>query len=121
MRCVRKIPNRFQTDHGGNFVAASFASACVNETAHLLSLKIGWLFVCEGNEAQGLPDRFSGKPACEREHGRDPTAVVICARGAEDRIVMRTDDNDLRTNTTNFRFDVVTGFSVQFITVPPVS
>src|SRR5205814_10668905 len=118
MRCVRKISNRFQTDHGGNLVAAGFASACVNKTAHLLSLKIGGFFIRESNEAQGFSGGFSSETACEREEGSDPTAIVICARAAENRIVMRTYNNDLRTNTGNFRVDVMAGLSLQFISLP---
>ena len=93
-------------------IAASFTPARVNETSHLLRLEIGRLFVHEGNEAQSLPGRLSGKTAGEREQGGDPAAVVICAGGAEDRIIMCADDSDLRTNARNFRFDVVAGLSV---------
>src|SRR4029077_17563320 len=46
-------------------------------------------------------------------------AIVIGAGRAEHRIVMRADENDLRKSPANFCLDVVTGFSVQVVRVPP--
>src|SRR5438477_834488 len=98
MRGVGKITDGFQTQHRGNLVAALFAAMRVNETSHLFGLEIGHFFIHEGNEAQGLPGGFSREAASEREQGCDPAAVIVRAGRAEDRIVMRTDENDLRTS-----------------------
>jgi len=48
---VRKISDRFKTDHCGNLIATSFAASGVNKTAHLRSLEIGRLFVHKRDEA----------------------------------------------------------------------
>ena len=50
-RRVRKIPDRFQTDHGGNLIAASFAPARVNKTSYLRCLEIGRFFIHKRDEA----------------------------------------------------------------------
>jgi len=71
---VGKISDRFQTDHGGDLVAARFASASVNKTSHLLTQKIRRLLVHKRHEAQrvfvtmfgrnGAPMRASQQRRC---------------------------------------------------------
>ena len=84
VRRVRKISDRFQTDHGGDFVATRFASASVNKTSHLLRQKIRRLLVHKRDEAQCVLYRSSGETARQREHRSNATAIVIGAGGSED-------------------------------------
>jgi hypothetical protein len=72
-------------------IAARVAPFRVNETSHLLGLKVGRLFINEGNEAQGLTGRFPGEAASQREQRRYSAGIVVRARRAEDRILMRAD------------------------------
>src|SRR6266567_3468616 len=51
---VRKIGDRFQTNHCGNVIAARFAAARINETAHLRRLKKRRLLVYKRDETQCL-------------------------------------------------------------------
>ena len=50
-RRVGKIPDRFQTDHGGNLIVASFAPARVDKTSHLRCLEVGRFFIYKRDEA----------------------------------------------------------------------
>src|SRR5713226_5376277 len=117
-RRIGKIADRFQADHGGDLIAASFATSGVNETAHLRCLEVGRLFVHERDEAQCLRRLFFGKTTREREHSSYSAAIVVCARRTKDRIVMRTDENDLRGGAPNFHLDVVTRQTADLVRVP---
>src|SRR6266699_6407370 len=88
---VRKISDRFQTDHGGDLVAARFASASVNKTSHLLTQEIRRFLVHERDEAQRALCRCLSETARQREHRSNAAAIVIGAGGSEHRIVMRAD------------------------------
>src|SRR5438477_12089116 len=114
---VRKIADRFQTNHGGNLVTAGFASASVNKTSHLFAEKIGRLFIHKGDEPERVLCRSSGESARQREHRSDAAAVVVCAGRTEDRVVVRADEHNLGASTGNFRLDVVTSLALQFVTV----
>src|SRR5437588_8363648 len=116
---VRKISDRFQTDHGGNLVAAGFASASVNKTSHLFAEKIGRLFIHKGDEPERVLCRCSGEPARQCEHRSDAAAVVVCAGRTEDRVVVRADKKHLGASTANFHLDVVKSSSVQIVCVAP--
>src|SRR6266705_2460751 len=52
MRRIGKVTDRFETDHGGDFVAARLASAGVNKAAHFIRQKIGRLLVHKRDEPQ---------------------------------------------------------------------
>src|SRR2546427_4376844 len=119
VRRVRKISDRFQTDHGGDFVATRFASASVNKTSHLLTQKIRRFLVHKCDEAQRALCRCLSETACQREHRSNAAAIVIGAGRSEDRVVMRADKKNFGASTANFRLDVVTSSSVQIVCVAP--
>src|SRR5260370_32873503 len=87
--CVRKISDRFQTDHGGDLVAAPFASTSVNKTPHLLRQKIRRFFVRKRDKTQRVLCRSSGETARQGGHCRNAAAIVIGPVGAEDQARMR--------------------------------
>src|SRR5260370_36506774 len=70
--CVRKISDRFQTDHGGDLVAAPFASTSVNKTPHLLRQKIRRFFVRQRDKTQRVLCRSCGETAPQREPAGTP-------------------------------------------------
>src|SRR6266849_9821250 len=86
---VGKISDRFQTDHGGDLVAAGSASASVNKASHLLRQKMRRFLIHKRDEAQRVSYRCLGEAARQCEHRSNAAAVVVCAGRAEDRIVMR--------------------------------
>src|ERR1700730_11792978 len=114
---IGKIADRFQTDHGGNLLATDFAPVRVNKASHLLCQKIRRLLVHKRDEPQRLRYRPCGKAARPREHRSHSAAIVVRTGRAENGIVMPADEKNLRTSTANFRLDVVTGASLQLITV----
>ena len=63
MQRIRKIANRFQTDHGVDSVPAAFAAARINKTSHLSAEEIWRLFVHKCDKAQCVLCRFSGEAA----------------------------------------------------------
>src|SRR5437762_13707217 len=117
MRRVRKISDRFQANHGGYLIAARLASASVNKTPHFIRQKVRRFLVHKRDEAQRVLCRLLGETAGEREHCRNAAAVVVGAGPAEDGIVMRTDEKNFRTGAADFRFDIVAGSSVKFVSV----
>ena len=80
VRCIGKIADRFETDHGGDFVAARFASAGVNKASHFARQKIRRLLVHKRDEAQGVFCLSTGKAPCQSEHCSHAAAVIVCAR-----------------------------------------
>src|SRR5439155_8649686 len=60
-RRVRKIADRFETDHGRDFVAARFASAGVNKASHFARQKIRRFLVHKRDEAQCVFRLSAGK------------------------------------------------------------
>src|SRR5690348_15950026 len=83
MRCIRKIANRFEANHRGNFVATRFAATRIDETTHVSAEKIRRLFVHERGETHRVLCGFSCKAPCQREHCSDTAAVIISARRAK--------------------------------------
>ena len=62
IRRIGKIADRFETDHGRDFVTTLFAASGVNKASHFGRQKIRRLLVHERNEAQGVL-RFSTSEA----------------------------------------------------------
>src|SRR6266496_1332720 len=114
---VREIADGFQTDHGRDPIAAVFAAARIDEASHLVTEKIGRLFVHKRDEAQFVLCSFSSKTPRQREKRSDPAAVIVSARRAEDRIVMCADENDIGPSAGNFRLDIVVSLPTQLITI----
>src|SRR5438874_1303950 len=118
-RRVRKIPDRFKTNHSGDLVAANFATSRVNETAHLRCLEVGRLFVHERDEAQRARCRSCGEMPRQCQQRSHSASVVVRTRRTDHRIVMCADENDLRGSALNFRLDVMTRQSIYLVCISP--
>src|SRR5215467_6447463 len=118
MRRIGKISDRFQADHGGDLVAARFASPGVNKASHFVRQEIGGLLIYKRDEPQrGL--RFCGGEAARKRKGcSDTGAVVICAGRAEHRIVVRTDQKNFGISAANFCLYIVAGLPTHLVAVP---
>ena len=118
MRRVRKIPNRLQTDHGGDLIAVGFTPARVNETSHFRRSENERLLVHEGNEAQGARTDFPAKRRASASSAATPLPLSFAPGEPNDRIIMRADDNDFGMSAANFRLDIVEALSAHFVTCP---
>src|SRR5205814_6528666 len=114
-RRVRKIADRLQAYHSRDSIAPLLAALRINETPHLFRLKVGRLFVHERDEAQRLAAWFSGEAPSQRQQCCHAAPVIIRARAAKNRIVVRADHEDLRRRSSNLDFDVMTCASAQLV------
>ena len=71
------------------------------------------LLIHKGYEPYGFAILAGTAQACQLQQGSNTRRIVICAYGADQRIVMRTDNYDLRqlSGPADFRLDVADAFS----------
>src|SRR5213593_4001942 len=79
MRRIGEITNRFETDHGGDLIAACSASAGVNETSHLIGQKIRRFLIHKCDEAHRVLWRSTDKTSRQGKGCSHAGAVIVCA------------------------------------------
>src|SRR6266576_907027 len=80
--CIGKIADRFEADHGGDLVAARFASTGVNVASHFIQQEIRRLFVDERDKAHRVLRLSVGKASRQSKRCSDTSAIVVRPRRA---------------------------------------
>src|SRR4030095_7651830 len=80
MRRIGKIADGFEADHGGDFVAARFASTSVNKASHFARQEIRRLLVHERDKAHRVLRFSGGKASRQSQRCSDTAAIVVRTR-----------------------------------------